>query len=97
MQTVNTNFDHSLFCIYKDSSNISDLDRDKIRPDLWAFILRGSSYCRDKAGCNNGHCWASNTVAGEWCYTTRPNTYTFKLINCSADSDCHRCWRCIGQ
>lgn len=55
--------------------------------------------CRDY-GCHKGYCWAWCGIThdhGEWCYTTKTYSQSFKYVQCSSDSECNGCWHCAGS
>lgn len=57
--------------------------------------------CAKKTGCHKGYCWAwcgtslSGTF-GEWCYTTKSFSKSFRHVACKKNTDCDPCWKCAG-
>ena len=50
-------------------------------------------------GCHKGFCWAYCGLTGrggDWCYTTKSFSQSFRYERCTVDRDCSPCWKCAG-
>lgn len=66
---------------------------------LAAESIINSGKCSTEAGCHKGYCWAWCGVSlsdGEWCYTTKTYSQSYKYVKCKKNSDCDACWKCGG-
>lgn len=66
---------------------------------LAAIAIANQGRCSNGGGCHKGSCWAWCGVdlsAGEWCYTTKAHSQSYKYVSCSSDSECDKCWKCAG-
>lgn len=66
---------------------------------LASMSIANSNKCSATAGCFNGFCWAWCGVSlesGEWCFTTKTYSQSYKYVTCQYDSDCNECWKCAG-
>lgn len=89
--------------VYGKPSTDSEQNPELVESALHRMIrgtgTRRDGICSPEAGCHKGRCWAYCGLlfrGGEWCYTTRGNTFSGNYVSCTNDSECDRCWKCGG-
>lgn len=66
---------------------------------LISMSISNQNKCSVTAGCHKSYCWAwcgVNLSGGEWCYTTKIHSQSYKYVSCEYDYDCDECWKCGG-